>query len=47
LTYREIEGGTHNEAGWEATAEQVLTAVLGTSQAQPTTSPATQKVAAR
>jgi predicted alpha/beta superfamily hydrolase len=45
LTYREIEGGTHNEAGWEATAEQVLTAVLGTSHAQPATAPATQNVA--
>ena len=46
LTYREIEGGTHNEAAWQATAEQVLLAVLG-NPPSPTTAPATQKVAAR
>ena len=47
LIYREIEGGTHNEAAWQATAEQVLLAVLGTSQGQPATAPATtQSVAA-
>jgi len=46
LIYREIEGGTHNEAAWQATAEQVLLAVLGTSPSSPTTAPATQKVAA-
>ena len=45
LIYREIEGGTHNEAAWQATAEQVLLAVLGTSAAPPATAPATQKVA--
>ena len=45
--YREIEGGTHNEAAWQATAEQVLLAVLGTSQAQPATAPATQNVAVK
>jgi predicted alpha/beta superfamily hydrolase len=47
LIYREIEGGTHNEAAWQATAEQVLLAVLGMSPAQPATAPATtQNVAA-
>jgi predicted alpha/beta superfamily hydrolase len=45
LTYREIEGGTHNEAAWQATAEQVLLAVLGVPQPPPTSAPATQKVA--
>jgi predicted alpha/beta superfamily hydrolase len=44
LTYREVEGGTHNEAAWQATAEQVLLAVLG-NPPSPTTAPATQKVA--
>ena len=44
LTYREIEGGTHNEAAWQATAEQVLLAVLGIPQS-PASAPATQKVA--
>jgi predicted alpha/beta superfamily hydrolase len=47
LIYREIEGGTHNEAAWQATAEQVLLAILGTSPAQPASAPATtQNVAA-
>ena len=45
LIYREIEGGTHNEAAWQATAEQVLLAILGTSPSSPTSNPTTQKVA--
>ena len=39
FTYREIEGGTHNETAWQATAEQVLLAALGLPIA-PTSSPA-------
>jgi predicted alpha/beta superfamily hydrolase len=46
FTFREIEGGTHNEAAWQATAEQVLIAVLGVSP-PPATAPATQNVASR
>jgi predicted alpha/beta superfamily hydrolase len=45
LTYREIEGGTHNESAWQATAEQVLLAVLGVASPPATTAPATQNVA--
>ena len=47
LVYREIEGGTHNEAAWQATGEQVLSAVLGVPQSPPpATSPAATTTAA-
>ena len=29
FVYREIEGGKHNEASWNASAEQVLLAIYG------------------
>ena len=39
FVYREIEGGKHNEASWNATIEQVLLAVYGKPEAQPATKP--------
>ena len=42
FVYREIEGGKHNESSWNATAEQVLLAVYGKSQAAATSAPAAQ-----
>ena len=46
FTYREIEGGKHNEASWAATIDQVLLAVLGTSTGSPApTQPATAQTA--
>jgi predicted alpha/beta superfamily hydrolase len=38
FVYREIEGGKHNEASWNATAEQALLALYGV--AQPSSAPA-------
>ncbi len=38
FVYREIEGGRHNEASWNATADQVLLAIYGITQ--PSTAPA-------
>jgi predicted alpha/beta superfamily hydrolase len=46
FTYREVEGGTHNEAAWAATAEQVLLAVLGVPQPATTAPAASQPVTA-
>lgn len=43
--YRIIEGGKHNEASWQATADQVLIALFGTSE-PPSTSPTSAPVAA-
>jgi predicted alpha/beta superfamily hydrolase len=41
FTYREIEGGKHNEASWAATIDQVLGAVLpGPNNVAPSTQPA-------